>query len=288
MPHNIPSADVEKHTKPISTTTRSQVAELQNHIQEVLENHHTFLQGSYKNDTSISDINDVDIVAIRTTTFSSVHTGRSYSTSIPWETIFSEIETKLKGQTRYSWVVKRRDKCIEVITSTLKADVVPAVQIHDDVTSDPIAIYSFKTGLEKANQPRTHYENGVIKNAATNNQYKPVVRMFKNWVVNHFGEDAPLSSYQIESLVHSAPNDYFKNDLAESFLLVSSHILNSLNQNSSVISVCGNEDITANWDITKRKLFMSTLGKSFLSVQEALKATTVADAQKYWNNAFHL
>ena len=101
MAHNIPLQHIEKHTKAISDTKRTQVANLQNHIQQILgDTHHTFLQGSYKNDTSISDIKDVDIVAVRTTTYSSVHTGLSFPTSIPGDTIFSEIESKLRNQTQ--------------------------------------------------------------------------------------------------------------------------------------------------------------------------------------------
>ncbi|MEK7522255.1 MAG: hypothetical protein AAB569_01630, partial [Patescibacteria group bacterium] len=66
MPHNVLPSDIQKHTKGISDTKTTQVSNLQNHIQEILgDTHHTFLQGSYKNDTSISNINDVDIVAIR-------------------------------------------------------------------------------------------------------------------------------------------------------------------------------------------------------------------------------
>lgn len=291
MAHNIPSADVEKHTKGISDAKRTQVAKLQQHIQNTLgSTHHTFLQGSYKNETSTSDINDVDIVAVRKETYSSVHTGLSFSTSIPWEKIFTEIETKLNAQTLYKWTVTRSKsgKCIEVRTSDFKADVVPAVQINSDIKSDPIAIYSFKTGTEKRNKPRTHYENGVAKHAETEQRYKPAVRMFKNWVANHFGEDAPLSSYQMESLVHSSPKDNFFDDHVMSFLTISMHILDSLDKNDPIMSVCGDEDITANWNTSKRQLFKNTLSKAFQEAYKGYKATTIQDAKLSWNNAFNL
>jgi len=290
MAHNIPKTQVDKHAKGISDAKCTQVSNLQKYIQEVLgDTHHTFLQGSYKNDTSISDIKDVDIVAIRKNTYSTVHTGLSFPISIPWEDIFSEIEAKLKTQTVYRWTVTRSDsgKCIEVRTSTFKADVVPAIQVNTDIESDPIAIYSFKTMTEKKNSPRTHYKNGVAKHDVTDQRFKPVVRMFKNWAENHFGNNAPISSHKIESLVHNSPNENFYSDHAESFLHVSAHILTLLRKNVPVYSVCGSEDITSNWEAPKRELFISTLQTSFDNALKAYRATTIRDAQLYWDISFN-
>ncbi|KKR45823.1 MAG: hypothetical protein UT80_C0029G0005 [Parcubacteria group bacterium GW2011_GWC1_40_13] len=295
MPHNIPTVHIQKHTRGISDTKRTEVANLQKYIQELLgDTHHTFLQGSYANDTSTSDINDVDIVAIRKTTYSSVHTGLSFPTSIPWETIFSEIETKLKNQNRYTWTVERSEggKCIEVRTSGFKADVVPAVQINEDVKSDPIAIYSFKTGIEKVNRPRTHIENGVAKHNATNQNYKPIVRMFKNWVKNHFDNTDIISSYQVESLVYNTPNENFHNDHAYSFLFVGNHIAELLSQRDilpiKINSVCGTDDITTNWNIVARQSFKNKLKESVSHGLSAYKATTIQEAQNYWDKTFNI
>lgn len=295
MSHNIPTIHIQKHTKGISSTRRTEVAKLQTHIQGLLgDTHHTFLQGSYANDTSTSDINDVDIVAVRKTTYSSVHTGLTFSTSIPWETIFSEIEVKLKNQNLYQWTVVRSDsgKCIEVRTSSFKADVVPAVQIDEDTKNDPIAIYSFKTGIEKINRPRTHIKNGVAKNNATNQNYKPAVRMFKNWANNHFVDMDIVSSYQIESLVYNTPNENFHNDHVYTFLFVGNHIAKLLSQRDllpiKISSVCGTDDITANWDISARQFFKNKLKESLLHGLSAHKASFTQEAQKHWDNAFNI
>ncbi|MFA4995637.1 MAG: hypothetical protein WC536_00655 [Patescibacteria group bacterium] len=287
MTHNVPVQHVLKHTKSISDTKRREVANLQNYIQELLVDHQTFLQGSYANDTSISDINDVDIVAIRKDTFSSVHSGIVCPTSIAWECIFAEIEEKLENQNRYDWTIKRSDsgKCIEVSTSTFKADVVPAVKITHDIMTDPIAIYSFKTGLEKVNSPRTHIKNGAEKHNKTNENFKPVVRMFKNWSKNHFGDADVVSSYQIESLVHASPNENFANDHVSSFILVGSHILESLAQETQVPSVCGTEHITNNWD---SQLFRNTLASSLVQSLAAYRATTAQEAVTAWDKAFNI
>lgn len=288
MPHNIPTQLIDNKTKGISDAKRTQVADLQNYIQGLLTGHYTFLQGSYKNDTSPSDINDVDIVAVRSETFSGVFSGQNHPVKIDWNTIFSDVFQKLNVPNPYNWKIVKDDKCLKIITSTFKADVVPAVKISLEATDDPIAIYSFRKGQEKQNWPRTHWQNGISKHQGTSQRYKPVVRMFKNWVANHFGDNAPISSYQIESLVHSTPNNYFQNDHAESFINVSAHIINLLDQNTQVLSVCGRENIFANWQVGDRSLFRNKLYESNINARTAYSAQTVQGAQQFWNRAFNI
>lgn len=293
MTHNIPLAHVQKHTKAISDTKRTEVANLQNYIQEILGDHHTFLQGSYKNDTSTSDINDVDIVAVRVNTYSSTYSSVPVVSSIMWDQIFSEIENKLiLNPGKYQWTVVRADKCIEVRTSSFKADVVPAVQINQALKNDNIAIYSFKNGIEKVNFPNTHYKNGIAKQDVTNQNYKPMVRMFKNWASNHFGGLDVVSSYHIESLVYNSPNNIFYNDHAASFALIGGHIVKLLRQRNliptAIKSVCESEDITANWYLSNRQTFCDVLDKSVGHALNACQAGSQYDAQNHWSKAFNL
>lgn len=293
MSHKVPAHKANRYTAGISDTKRTQVSNLQNHIQEILgDTHHTFLQGSYKNDTSISDINDVDVVAVRLSTFSSTHSSVPTSNTIMWDSIFSEIEHKLRNQKLYTWTVERKDKCIEVKTTNFKADVVPAVQVQRDHTEDPIVIYSFKNSAEKVNFPRTHWRNGVDKHALTNSNYKPTVRMFKNWKAAHFDGLDVVSSYQVESLVYGAPDNLFHNDPVTSFILVSNHIVKALAQRDvipvKIHSVCGSEDITANWDFGSRQLFKTTLGNAHSMALAAYNAGTIQDSERYWDLTFNI
>jgi len=266
---------------------------MQNFIQDLLgDTHHTFLQGSYKNDTARSDINDVDIVAIRLNTYSSVHTGRSFPTSIPWENIFAEIEQKLRSQGRYSsWTVTRGDKCIKV-RGAFNADVIPAVQVGSHL-EDPIVVYSFRTFTEKLNHPRLHYENGVAKNKATFGRYKPAVRMFKNWAYNHFGDDRDVfSSFKVEALVHSMPTEHFYDDPVKTFIVGADGILKKLNPRALVAlgipSVCGKEDIAHNWDANGKSRFAAQLSTSLGLALDAYKAGSIADADSKWRDTFNL
>ena len=295
MTHLIPNGQIEKIRTAPSATKISEASNLHNYIQEMLcDSHHTLLQGSYKNDTSISDINDVDVVAIRINTISGPFSPASGTSNgkISWDNIFLEIENKLRNQNKYKWTVVRDDKCIKVKRNGILADVVPAVKVHDSHLEDPISIYSFKKGTEKINYPRTHYKNGVEKNRLTNNNYKPVVRMFKNWVKNHFSNSVPVSSYQIESLVYNASNDTFYDDHVLSFIFVSDYIVKRLNQRdllpTKITSVCGSEDITASWDRNDRNLFKTKLSESLSYALEAYKAKTIQSAEIKWRLAFNI
>ena len=293
MAHKIPTTHIDKLTAGPSPTKVTQVATLQNYIQELLgETHHTFLQGSYVNDTAISDINDVDIVAIRKTTYSGTHSPHKFNPpTILWDQIFSEIETKLKAQNRYTWTVTRGDKCIK-IRGAFNVDIVPAVKVEHDHTTDPIVVYSHSSMQEKLNLPRTFYANGVAKNKATNGFYKPTVRIFKNWAVNHINNDKSISSFKLQALLYHVPDEYFSADYPLSFILAGYEILKMLKPNGfipkPIMSVCGGEDINIGWDPTLRQHFINKLGESLKQALIAYKAEYTNIAESSWRTAFKI
>ncbi|MEO6536185.1 MAG: nucleotidyltransferase [Candidatus Paceibacterota bacterium] len=292
--HNVPSSVVEPLLRGPSPRKITQVAQLQNDIQTLLgSTHHTFLQGSYKNNTAPSDINDVDIVAVRRTTYSGVHSPQrnNQHDRIAWDSIFSELEILLDGHPEYDWTVERGDKCIK-LTGPFNVDVIPAVvySTHDE---DPIVVYSMRDGREIVNHPRTHYENGVEKHASTGELYKPTVRMFKNWKQNHYGQDKSMvSSFKIEALVNAVDDAEFVEDPVARFILVGASILELMNMRSLVptriMSVCGNEDITEHWDLGARRQFVAQLSESVNHARLAFSAPTAAVATQHWNNAFNV
>ncbi len=294
MAHLISQHLTDGLTKGPSDTKTTQAKNMQVYIQKLLgDTHHTFLQGSYKNDTAISDINDVDIVAMRALTYSATHSPHGpFPSMINWEDIFQEIEEKLKKQTLYTWTVERGDKCIRVL-GAFKADIVPSVQVGHDKLSDPIVVYSFRDMAEKINHPRDHYNNGVIKNSSTEGNYKPMVRMMKNWARNQFLEDrATVSSFKIEALVHGTPDNCFVNDRVISFILLADSIVKRVEAQSgilpSALSVCGREDICASWHPIARQNFTERLKESMGYAIEAYQATSQQVADEKWRLAFYL
>lgn len=292
LDHQIPNNLIEPLTKGPSQTKITQVSNLQNYIQSLLgDSHHTFLQGSYKNNTAISDINDVDIVAVRRITFSGTFSPIRAPQSILWDQIFSEIEEKLRRQSKYSWTVTRGDKCIK-IRGAFNADVIPAVQVNPDPFIDPIVVYSFRSAREKINSPRIHYDNGVIKHQSTNEIYKLTVRIFKNWTKNHFNENNDIiSSFKIESLVYNVENNNFYSDFPSTFFIVGNSILNKLTESSlpfSIPSVCGQENILESWDPSNKDIFIDQLRESLNQVLNAYQAILQSEAENYWKAAFNI
>ena len=292
MSHFLPAEETQKYSKTISSTRRDQVANLQQHIQQILsEDYHTFLQGSYANFTAISEINDVDIVAVRKSVFCSTHSPvvphLTSPVEHPWDRIYDDVIQKLNNQKLYTWEIIPKEKCITVVTSSFKADIVPVVQIYQDVSLDPVAIRT-----QNGNQltyPRDHKQNGILKNTLTEENYKPLVRIFKNWAKVRLPKDT-VSSHQIESLIHFADTNLFSNDHLGSFILVSDFIINKLSGRDilpiCIPSVCGNEDITENWDTLKRQEFVRELIRAKELAINSYNATSSTDAARNWNEIF--
>ncbi|MDP9472586.1 MAG: nucleotidyltransferase [Chloroflexota bacterium] len=288
--HLIPSTAVARYTAAPSPTTVSAAKSLQENIRSVLgADYETFLQGSYKNDTGIPDLNDVDIVAIRKQTRSAVFTPGIGSTNpISWERIFAEVQGRLEASHHYRGKTEIGDKCIKVHTN-FEADVVPAVQIGDDYRTDPIAIYSFREGRERKNFPRVHAARNTQKHQVTNETYKPTVRMFKRWVRNWFPDPNIAPSFYVECLIHAVPNERFHSDMAWTFFTVGYWIESNITTSSVVMSVAGDKDILVpgEWRPERYEVFRAQLARSTTHALRALEATTVTDALNSWKRAFN-
>jgi hypothetical protein len=276
----IPQAAIDKYAAGPSSTKVTQVANLQTTIRSVLDYaYDSFLQGSYRNDTAIADINDVDIVARR----KGVTSPLSAST---WEQYFETIASALRSSPVITGTVSIGDKCVKLATSTLKADIVPAVAIGG-LQSDPVSIWSRRRRSGIPNYPRTHYEEGVKKQSATDQSYKATTRLFKRWV-RQYGEGTDMApSFYIECAVHAAASDRFHSYLPRSFFRVGSTIA-SWTRHSVIKSVAGDKDIltSAEWRPEKFEAFKVKLIRDLSIVHGALTAKTTEDALKSWKSAF--
>jgi hypothetical protein len=293
MTHFLTTNETQKYSKTISSTKQTQVSNLQNHIQQILsDNYHTFLQGSYSNSTAISEINDVDIVAVRKNVYCSNHSPVIPSIinprDFPWEEIYKDVIEKLQNQNLYNWTITIKEKCITVETTSFKADIVPVVQVHEDILQDPVSIKT--SSGNQLTYPRDHKGNGILKHGATDQNYKPMIRIFKNWVKARLDKDV-VSSHKIESLLHSVDTSLFSNDHLASFILISDTIIKKLQQRNSIAviipSVCGNEDITSNWDYNCRNTFLNELIKARDLAMQSWESSSAAEATKYWNQIFN-
>ncbi len=288
MEHLIPTTAIERYSAAPAPSTVAAVKSLHENIRSLLgSDYDTFLQGSYRNDTGVANINDVDIVALRNSTYSGEFSQLRFSESVSWQTIFARLQASLESYPDYRGKTEVGVKCITVKTG-FRADVVPAVRIDVD-GNDPIAIYSFRAGRERKNYPRVHYENNVKKQVRTSGTYKPTARMFKRWARNWFEGTKVAPSFYVECLVHSVPDELFVADGALAFFLVGHHISEKVSLSSVVMSVAGDKDIlvTDEWDTARYEQFRTKLDDAITCVAQALKATTLADAQYFWRKAFN-
>ena len=280
--HKISETSVEKYSKPPSVSTTSAVIKLHEAIRGMFseDKYITLLQGSYKNDTAISDINDVDIVVVVKRIISGVHGNplKKTGNTISWGDIFTEVEAILS--TKYPGKITRGDKCIK-IKSGLNADIVPAVYT-DDPSKDPVAIFSFREGLERLNYPRIHYENGKTKNTETNGTYKPLVRMFKNWVKNNFEDIKIAPSFYIECLIYNMPKELFIFDKATSFLYIAEQIIKT----THISTVAGDRYITGQ-DWPTYTQFCRKLSEKLHLLRYALTANSELEATQCWKRVFN-
>jgi len=190
-----------------------------------------YLQGSYRNDTNIRGDSDVDIVVQSHATFIydvgrlQQQTQWAVSAAIPppqdtWTEYRNDVLRALRDHFGSDRVVNR-NKCITVASagsSGIAADVVPAfghrLYVSPDSYVEGIAFRTQREDRLIVNYPKRHYQNGVAKQKATANEYKPTVRIFKN-ARSHLVEAGALNEdvvppYFVECMVYNVSDITFQ------------------------------------------------------------------------------
>jgi predicted nucleotidyltransferase len=194
-----------------------------------------FLQGSYKNRTNVKRDSDVDI-AVRfneayfaNTTFLNEAEKLKYEqTRIPPSITFSDFKSNIYRMLVAEFgagMVERKNKClfIKANESRVNADVVPCF-IHKRLATATISQaegiqFISDNGLQVSSFPEQHYENGVLKNTATNQNFKSVVRILKN--IRDMMEESrsiiagSMPSFFLECLIWNATNNKFYGSYTE-------------------------------------------------------------------------
>lgn len=280
---------VASYARPPAQTTVDRAVSIHTNIRALLGDaeYDTFLQGSYKNDTALWDLNDVDVVAVSRALVSTQFGGSTGGVGVPWTEIFARIERKLQGDVRYQGKWERGDKCIRVNTG-VKVDIVPGVRVGD-VDTDPVAIFSFKAASERKNWPRLHYDAGVAKSGATNGAYKQTVRLFKRWAKCWFGDRKVAPSYYIECCVHSAPDSTFTGRAPQDFFAVATHLAGLDYHATAVPRLTGTDDILTaqEWELSKFNEFQTTLRHALVFALAALGDSIEVRAKQRWIAAFN-
>ena len=194
------------------------------------------------------------------------------SASYGWNDFRSDVLSALKDYNGLLTITEGNKSIkVEATSGRLPADVVVCAQYRKYKilnNYDYVEGITFWTRNEKRqviNYPKIHYNNGVKKHQNTNNQYKSVVRIFKN-TRNYLGEEDYISSslapsYFLECLLYNVPNDKFSGSYQDVFC----NIVNWLNKANLKDFVCQNEqlklfgDTPEQWLISDAERFIQKL-----------------------------
>ena len=289
MAHLIPASAVDRYQAAPPRDTMEAVKCVFTSIRKTLgSSYGTFLQGSFSNGTAISNLEEIDIVAIRRNAPSTVFGGQTTVYPIPWETIFNEVQYQLEASRHYQGATTKDDKFIKVATG-LSADVVPAREIAG-TDSDPVSIYSKREGRERKHFPRIHHENVLAKDAATQQRFKPAVRMFKYWARSHFPDDAYVApSFYLECLIYNFADAAFLANPAERFAHIASTIAALNYSRRKIVSVAQDKDVLTDseWPAAQFQKLQFRLANSVECVKQAIGSWTTSGALQSWRRAFN-
>jgi hypothetical protein len=242
-----------------------------------------YLQGSYVNDTNIRTESDVDIVVqLNSSWFPDTSRlppeqqqlyNSSYSTATYTDQHFRyDVIRSLQSYFGTS-SIHVGNKSIKVLPGSgrLSADVVAGLQYRRYLFFRGIYDQDFVAGIGFHSQdgelivhfPKLHYENGVRKNASTQNWFKPTVRLFKNtrsYMVDHNLIGADLApSYFLECMIYNVPDSEFGPSFSDTFC----NIVNWLAKQDINGFVCQSEQSmlfgtsSEQWSIDKARRFVN-------------------------------
>ncbi|WP_419873089.1 SMODS domain-containing nucleotidyltransferase [Candidatus Pristimantibacillus sp. PTI5] len=192
-----------------------------------------FLQGSYKQQTAIYTINDVDIVVVcRSLIYpsSSSQSGDGGNGVRYWSRneIFNIIAAPLLNDGRYRSKVRYNDQsmCIKVDLG-IKVEILPVVQAegNDDSRAEPFYLFRPHTGNWETGYARDHqaYLSAKNRDQFTYGNFIPAIKTFK-----HIRTVLKLDvvSFHLECLLFSIPNQYYHGSAANYLHYLLSYIAN--------------------------------------------------------------
>lgn len=213
-----------------------------------------FLQGSYRQQTAIYTINDIDIVALCALWQPGSGTGSSWSR----DQIFATIAAPLLNDYRYRDKVRydRASTCIKVDRG-IKVEILPVVyrQGNNDPNVEPFRLYRPETATWEDGYARNHqnwltWKNGVNQTAGN---FIPAVKVFKH-LRSWFNVDAV--SFHLECLLFPLPDGLFHGGPADYIPALLEYIASysAASWYASVLkTACGDRDIfvPTEWSLAK-------------------------------------
>jgi hypothetical protein len=247
----------------------------------------TFLQGSYRQQTAIYTINDVDIVALCNLSYpgSSGGSGRSYSR----DEIFRIVAAPLLADGRYKDKVRfgSHSMCIKIDLG-IKVELLPVVfkAGTTDINKEPFVLYRPENDRWEDGFARYHQGWLSTKNAASRTQgnFIPTIKALKH-IRSLYGLTAV--SFHLECLLHflsdsiflGGPADY----LTSVFRAIAFHNPEAW-YSTKCMTPCGDRDIftATEWGAASWLEFHDIISKCSKVAQEAITTSNESQAIDDW------
>ncbi len=247
----------------------------------------TFLQGSYRQQTAIYTINDVDIVALCNLSYpgSSGGSGRSYSR----DEIFRIVAAPLRADGRYRDKVRfgPQSTCIKIDLG-IKVEILPVVFKAGtmDPDKEPFVLYRPESKRWEDGFARYHQGWLSVKNAANRTQgnFIPAIKVLKH-IRSLYGLTAV--SFHLECLLYFLADSFFLGGpadyLASVFHAIAAHKPEEWYR-TTCMTPCGDRDIftAAEWGTQGWWKFHEIISKCSTVAQEAITTSNESQAVDAW------
>jgi hypothetical protein len=211
-----------------------------------VKNVEVFLQGSYGNDTNVWADSDVDIVLKHNGSIYYDISGMSEKEQQAFKGVFSTNAeygyTQFKADAE-TWIkrlyngvqVGKKAVFVPGNNSRRNADALVCLQFRRYYSYEPgvhgyhegVAFYANGSRIE--NFPKQHSDNCTAKHQATNQNFKRMVRVFKNMHNTMIREgllaECIAPSYFIEGMLYNVPNDKFVGTYANMWVECFNHVV---------------------------------------------------------------
>lgn len=221
-------------TKPASNTEEQKLDSAEKAIRKAINNDPKlskmnitiFGQGSYANDTNVKNNSDIDVNVRYDDGFYykiPPNTEKSdFGLGTPCQYTYKEfkndVETALInyfGKNK----IQRQNKCIDVDTYNVNADVVPTWKhrwyLENGKYNEGICLFADDSYQEIVNYPVQHIQNGKNKNSHTQKRFKRLTRIYKRirrkMIEDRISVSDNITSFLLECLVWNVPNHIFNN-----------------------------------------------------------------------------
>ncbi len=245
-----------------------------------------FLQGSYRQNTAIYTINDVDVVALCRLWYpGSPGAGRSYDRN----DIFDIIASPLLNDGRYASKVRYKptSMCIKVELG-IKVEILPVVYKsgNSDPNTEPFVLYRPQKLAWEDGYARYHQWCLSQKNAndRTNGNFIPAIKVLKH-LRSRYSLNAV--SFHIECILHHLPNNLFVGGPADYITRLLGHIAATpadLWYSSGCSTPCGERNIFAagEWSLPDWRDFHRAIAYWSATAGLAHRAGYESNAIRHW------